>query len=397
MDWRDKEKLISWVLTILGFIVFWPLGLFGLFRVLSNGTLFSKRKRITGVERGQVVDVSYVEVEDEPEPEAARTKEPVRSAPPKREGKSASANGKAGMGPDKRNKDIVPVKKNWGRGLRFWGILLAAIGGLSFLTNLDMMGGISSISYLFTELAVECGFLAAGLTMLGVGISRRKRAARYRRYLSLIGNRDNLSIDALAEAMPVSYKKACDDLQDMIEAGHLPAAGRLDQKTRRLLLSSVLEDAPAPSRSKTEPVRKEKAEDAEDAVLREIRELNDRIDDEAMSRKIDRIGEITAKILDYQRGNPDSAGELRSFLDYYLPTTLKLLRAYAQMEEQGIEGKNIGEVKASVEAAMDKVVDGFEKQLDKLFRTDALDITSDIQVLEQMLQKDGLAADELLH
>ena len=247
----------------------------------------------------------------------------------------------------------------------------------------------------FTDMAMETGLLAAGLAMLGVGLSRKKRAARYRRYLSLIGGKDNLAIDALAEAMPVSYKKACADLQEMIEAGHLPAAGRLDQKTRRLLLSSVLEEAPVPPAGRAEPAVR--TEDAEDAVLREIKELNDRIDDEAMSRKIDRIGEITARILDYQRNNPDSAGELRSFLDYYLPTTLKLLRAYAQMEEQGVEGKNISEVKASVESTMDKVVDGFEKQLDKLFRADALDITSDIQVLEQMLQKDGLASDELIN
>lgn len=389
MDWKDKEKLISWVLTIFGFIVFWPLGLIALLRVLSNGSLFNKRQRITGVERGQVMDVPYVEVEDEPE--GAQTREPVQ--PQKRERKYASTNGKTGTRPDTRNKEMVPVKKNWGRGLRFWGTLLAVLGGVTLLAGLDIKG-ISSVFDLFRELAVECGLLTAGVTMLGVGISRRKRAARYRRYLSLIGNRCDLSIDALAEAMPVPYKKACADLQDMIEAGHLPSAGRLDQKTRRLLLSAVLEDVPEPSRSKAEPV---KNGEAEDAVLREIKELNDRIEDETMSRKIDRIGEITARILDYQRTNPDSAGELRSFLDYYLPTTLKLLRAYAQMEAQGVEGKNISEVKASVETAMDKVVDGFEKQLDKLFRTDALDITSDIQVLEQMLQKDGLAADGLLH
>lgn len=393
MDWKDKEKLISWVLTIFGFIVFWPLGLIGLFRILTNGSLFNKRRRITGVERGQIMDVPYVEVEDEPE--SAQKKEPVQSPPRKRERKHAQANDGAGIGQNTGNRGLVPVRKNWGRGLRFWGTLMAVLGGVTLLVGLGDIWA-SSVLDLFTDLAVECGLLTAGLTMLGVGISRRKRAARYCRYLSLIGNRSDLSIDALAEAMPVSYDKACADLQNMIEAGHLPSAGRLDQKTRRLMLSAVLEDVPVTSVVKEEPV-KVKNEEAENAVLREIRELNDRIDDEVMSRKIDRIGEITARILDYQRSNPDSEGELRSFLDYYLPTTLKLLRAYAQMEEQGVEGKNIGEVKASVEATMDKVVDGFEKQLDKLFRTDALDITSDIQVLEQMLQKDGLAADEMLH
>ena len=379
MEWKDKDKLISWALTILGFMVFWPLGLFALLRTLTNGSLFNRHRRINGVERGQVVDVPYVEVPDTgPAPKQQPRRAPAAQSVPK---------------PPASRKGLVPVKKNWGRALRVWGTILAVLGGFTFL---DRLSGISGVLDLFTDMAVETGFLAGGLAMLGVGITRRKRAARYRRYLSLIGTRDNLPIDALAEAMPVSYEKACADLQDMIELGHLPASGRLDQKTRRLLLTGALSDPPPTPPVKETPASNASDSSAENAVLREIRDLNDRIADETMSRKIDRIGEITAKILDYQRSNPDSAGELHSFLDYYLPTTLKLLRAYAQMEEQGVEGKNISEVKDSVETAMDKVVDGFEKQLDKLFQSDALDITSDIQVLEQMLKKDGLTADELL-
>ena len=85
------------------------------------------------------------------------------------------------------------------------------------------------------------------------------------------------------------------------------------------------------------------------------------------------------------------AGQLRSFLSYYLPTTLKILRAYARMEEQGVEGENIRSAKARIEGMMDKVVEGFEKQLDKLFQDDAMDIATDVQVLERMLEKDGLS------
>ena len=111
-----------------------------------------------------------------------------------------------------------------------------------------------------------------------------------------------------------------------------------------------------------------------------------------MSRKIDRIGEITGKILDYQRKNPAKAPELRQFLNYYLPTTLKILRAYAQMEAQGVEGENISAAKRRIEDMMDKVVEGFEKQLDQLFATDVMDITTDVEVLERMLDKDGLGS-----
>ena len=132
----------------------------------------------------------------------------------------------------------------------------------------------------------------------------------------------------------------------------------------------------------------------DNAVLGEIRRLNEDIDDEVMSRKIDRIGEITGKIFAFQKQHPNRAGQLRSFLNYYLPTTLKILKAYARMEEQGIEGENIRSAKARIEGMMDKVVDGFEAQLDKLFQDDAMDITTDVQVLEQMLEKDGLSGSD---
>ncbi|MEG2138394.1 MAG: 5-bromo-4-chloroindolyl phosphate hydrolysis family protein, partial [Oscillospiraceae bacterium] len=93
----------------------------------------------------------------------------------------------------------------------------------------------------------------------------------------------------------------------------------------------------------------------------------------------------------YQRKNPNRQGELRSFLNYYLPTTLKILRAYAQLEAQGIEGENITAAKDRIEGMMDRVVEGFEKQLDRLFQNAALDITSDVEVLEKMLNNDGLS------
>ena len=115
------------------------------------------------------------------------------------------------------------------------------------------------------------------------------------------------------------------------------------------------------------------------------------IPDEVMSAKIDRIEEITGKILRYQKEHPNKEGQLRTFLNYYLPTTLKILRAYAQLDAQGIEGQNISAAKKRIEDMMDQVVSGFEKQLDKLFQDDAMDITSDVEVLENMLKKDGLS------
>ena len=108
--------------------------------------------------------------------------------------------------------------------------------------------------------------------------------------------------------------------------------------------------------------------DEENAVLAEIRAVNDSIEDAALSAQIDRIGVITAKIFEYQKSHPERSAQLHAFLSYYLPTTLKILRAYAQLESQGVEGENIAAAMSRIEGMMGKVVEGFEKQLDQLFQ-----------------------------
>ena len=119
--------------------------------------------------------------------------------------------------------------------------------------------------------------------------------------------------------------------------------------------------------------------------------MNDAVANQKLSGQIDRIGVITAKILDYQKQHPDRSPQLHSFLSYYLPTTLKILRAYGQLEAQEVSGENIAAAMGRIEGMMDKVVEVFEKQLDLLFQGDAMDITADVEVLERMLAKDGLA------
>ena len=76
-------------------------------------------------------------------------------------------------------------------------------------------------------------------------------------------------------------------------------------------------------------------------MLQEIRTINDQIDNPKLSQQIDRIGVITAKVFEYQRSHPQKSPQLHSFLSYYLPTTLKILRSYAQLEDQEVDGQNI--------------------------------------------------------
>lgn len=113
-----------------------------------------------------------------------------------------------------------------------------------------------------------------------------------------------------------------------------------------------------------------------------------------MSEQISHIQDITQKILSYQVKRPEKAHQLHSFLSYYLPVTLKILRAYGNLEEQGISGENITGAMDRIKGMMDKVTEGFDKQLDLLYQDEAMDIATDVDVLERMMAKDGLTVDQ---
>ena len=233
-------------------------------------------------------------------------------------------------------------------------------------------------------------FLAGGLGMLFSGIGMNRRSERYMNYLAYIGANREVPLAHMAATFGVSVGKLCKDLRRMLAKGILPT-GYLDLAEGKLYLTEMGYRAPEPKREAPPQETAQQAAAREDNILREIRQVNDAIPDAVMSAKIDRIEEITGKILKYQKEHPNKEGQLRSFLNYYLPTTLKILRAYAQLDAQGIEGENISAAKKRIEDMMDQVVYGFERQLDKLFRDDAMDITSDVEVLENMLRKDGLS------
>lgn len=125
-------------------------------------------------------------------------------------------------------------------------------------------------------------------------------------------------------------------------------------------------------------------------ALGEMRRLNDSIEDEKISAQIDHLEEVTGKIIDQVVDKPQKLPQIRRFLDYYLPTTLKILNAYDRMDAAGISGSNIDATKDKVETMMDTIVAAYDKQLDALFGEEALDISTDITVMENLLAREGL-------
>lgn len=129
--------------------------------------------------------------------------------------------------------------------------------------------------------------------------------------------------------------------------------------------------------------------------LKKLRAADDAIPDETLSEDITRMERASADIFRYIADHPEKAPQIRKFMNYYLPTTLKLLNAYDRMSSQGVEGQNISGTMERVESMMSTIVTAFERQLDSLFGDQALDISTDITVLENMMAREGLSDDPI--
>ncbi len=404
------SELVSWLIVVAALVFFWPAGIFLLWRKLSGNNVFSSGRRAqhpydigqrqagpdgqTGQDAQHAQNTQYTQHSEKAHNaqqagSGYHYKYEYRYQPQaKNQAKTQSAGKTApGMqGVPQQGRYHKSPDLNKGKAMTVWGGILAAIFGLAAISFIPTRLLQEGFFPALVASAPIMGFLSLGVGLLFAGNQRTKKAKRFRKYLALIGKRESISISSLAQAMPVSLQTAQNDLQDMLDEGYIPT-GYLDMASGRLILTD--EGLREEDDEHEHDVEEQMPDD--DAFLLEIKQINDAIADADMSYKIDRIGEITAKILEYQRKSPSKAGQLRSFLGYYLPTTLKILRAYARLESQGIEGENIRSAKQRIEGMMDKVVEGFEKQLDKLFQDDAMDITTDVEVLERMLDKDGLS------
>ena len=129
--------------------------------------------------------------------------------------------------------------------------------------------------------------------------------------------------------------------------------------------------------------------------LHELRDVNIRIPDEVMTKRIDRMEVASADIFAYITEHPEKAAEIRRFMNYYLPTTLKLLNSYDKLSRQRVKGENIQKTMFEIEGMMETIAGAFEKQLDSLFDDDALDIAADISVMESILKQEGLSGEDM--
>ena len=295
----------------------------------------------------------------------------------------------------------TPVIKTGGdkaglaRGLTIAGVvllvtaLLALPDGIYWLPDALAEGGYYW-RWLIQDTMPALVALSGGVGCL-LGANHVRTTSRMRKKIkNIVGDAPYMYIQDIADAIPCSYDKCRKHLENCIDKGLFGPNAFLDMRRRCLVVKERPPEKTAkPKQKKTVQQQKDQYQQ----ILDELRAVNDAIPDEVMSDKISRLEAVSAKIFEQAKADPDKLPKMRKFMDYYLPTSLKLLKTYAELDAQDVEGENITESKQRIEQTMDMLVHAFETQLDQLFQDDAMDVSADIDVMQNMLRADGLTDD----
>lgn len=342
----------------------------------------------------------------------------------------------SGLQPKKRIKAIFKRKGDVS------GILLTVFGGIGtgsmgigilIIALLALLGLAKSVVSIF-EVIFGSIFLVS-IAMIYAGVSSRKRLNRAERYLALSKNRTYVNISDLAKCIGKSDNYVRKDVKKMIAKGLFPQ-GHLDDKEACLILSDdmyseylkieAMRREYDKGEQRSTPVKeivKEKNDEEENKWsnysgieapsehLKEenpklyqmilqgrectgrIRQMNEQIPGEVISKKLDELENILKNIFNRVSEQPSQMGKMQKFMDYYLPTTLKLVEAYAEFDLVENPSEEILEAKSELEKTLDTINQSFKELYQQMFSEKVFDVTTDAQVLKTMLAKDGLAKD----
>lgn len=332
--------------------------------------------------------------------------------------------------PQKQTTALIPAKfKQVGN---VSNVLYQVFGGIGF--------GISSLIAFFRLFAALAGgttiagwiinllFIAGFFYMIRYGVNQRNRLARAKRYIQLCGGRMYGQIESLARDTGKSVRFVVKDIHKMLSLGMFPE-GHLDEKKTCFMLNDsihqqYLEAEKSRIMREQEQIRAEAAAKQQSAIptgtdgktaqsqssqmnseqeaelntmiaegmecTRKLRELNDQIPGEVISEKLYRLENLLKDIFDSVREHPEQMHRMHKMMDYYLPTTLKLVEAYEDFDKISVPGPEIIAAKAEIERTMDIINQAFTELLGNLFQDAVLDATTDAQVLQTLLAREGL-------
>ena len=305
---------------------------------------------------------------------------------------------------------------------RISGMLLMIFGNIGIGVSLLLLLIFSSVfGFAFNTmplLGIGAGILLPIFTisalMSAKGSNLRGRVKRFRQYASRLKGRQFCKITELSDPIGRSKKYVVKDLRKMISLGMFPE-GRFDEQEEYLLISNeayenhlrltegkkLQEERARSEQQALDQKKKLEAENPEmkavheviaegQETIRQINEANVAIEGEVISLKLDRLEKVITKIFEFIEENPGGIPEIRKFMGYYLPTTLKLVSVYRDLDAEPIQGANILATKKEIEDTLDTISHAFENLLDSFYEDTAMDVSTDISVLNTMLAQEGL-------
>lgn len=288
------------------------------------------------------------------------------------------------------------------------GFTLAGMGGIAALVLIILACfGILNVGTTIA-LVMVCLLFLGGMFLGFSGTKGLSRIKRFRQYCRIIENKTYLELKDLERETGKNTKFLIQDLEDMISRRMFRQAHMDDQKTCLMLTDEVYQQYLETMKSTEQRKKEEEAlENAgftsefravikeSESYIEKIHRANDELPGEVISRKLERLELVITRILIEVKKHPKKAGDLQKFMNYYLPTTWKLINAYLEFEKQPVQTENIKSTRKEIENTLDTINDAFEHLLDSLFQTQAWDISSDISVLQTMLAQEGLTNNDL--
>ena len=312
------------------------------------------------------------------------------------------------VGKKQINMVLAPkIKKGAGRIVAGTILSIVSIAGMIALlvtkTFLEMIGTASLAEIVLGPGVLLIPFLA-GIILSATGNHYRKRYRRAQKYVEILNGRGFCEIKELAEKSNQSETETRKDLRKMIQKRVFREA-YMDKQETCLMINRIAYDyylqaeESLRQREMEEAKRKEQEEKMSpeilemirtgDEYIRTIREANDDIPGEVISEKLDRLEQVVRRIFESVKKHPEQKKEMDKFMDYYMPTTLKLVNAYREFDALEVKGENITNAMQEIENTLDTISRAFEKLLDDLFQDAAFDVSTDISVLQMMLAREG--------
>ncbi|MBC8568650.1 5-bromo-4-chloroindolyl phosphate hydrolysis family protein [Mogibacterium sp. NSJ-24] len=295
------------------------------------------------------------------------------------------------------------------------GVLLAIFSLVPLVTfmlgavmHIDSMGIGSSILFIL--------MILSGGILITKGILGMRLASRFDQHIRSLGGDTYADVKKLSLYCHRTEKDVVKELKKMMRKGWF-LQGHFDDGEKCFMVTNEAYeqylDTMKNAKIRKEETRRKAEEEARrnggltpevraiikkgNEYIESIRKSNDAIPGDQISEKIYRMEMLVRRIFRQTEAHPENAQDLRKLMEYYLPMTVKLLKAYEELDGQPVQGENILKSKNEIEGTLDTLNIAFEKLLDSLFQDTAWDVSSDISVLQTMLAQEGLTDDGFIN